>query len=132
MRLIYVAGPYSGKTKGEIAIHIERGMRICLELIYLGYAVHCPWLDQGYGSVCPIPGLSEVDVNAPDMVKMLQKNSLAILERLDPSRDGILLIPGYQGSEGANRELYLAKKRGLPVFYDQATMLRVYPPKDKR
>lgn len=130
MRLIYVAGPYSGKTKDEIAAHVENGKRACLELIYLGYAVHCPWLDQGYSTVCPIPGLSEVDVNAPDMVKRLQDNSTAILERLNPTKDGILLLPGYQGSEGANKELYLAKKRGLPVFYQPETMLRVYPPEE--
>lgn len=130
MRIIAIIGPYTSLDERQRDRNIDAGKRIGLELLMLGYAVHCPWLDSGFADVEPLPGLGKIDIFAPEMIKKLQANTQEFIKRLIKTRDGVLVIGDYQRSIGAIKDLTLARMIGLRIFYEDelSIMLRELPP----
>jgi len=105
--ILYISGPYSpgnGRTIAEnIAIaraHAEAAWR-------QGWAAFCPHLNTaGFEITCP-----EIPHSA------WLAGDLAILDRLDPATDAMLLLPDWIESPGAVREYHRAVARGIEVIY---------------
>ena len=111
MKKIYVAGAYSADNILDIMANVKKGQDMAAYLIAHGYAVFCPFLDfqlalTAYGS---------------DLTKeMYQANSMAFVE----SCDAILVLCGYEKSNGTKREIKRAKELDIPVYYDREKMMR--------
>lgn len=104
--ILYLSGPYTpanGRTTEQhIAVartHAEAAWR-------QGWAAFCPHLNcAGFEVTCP--GVSHEEWLAGD---------LAILSLLDPARDAVLMLPGWEGSRGARLERDWAIYLNLEVF----------------
>ena len=100
MKMIYIAGAYSGETL-TLAANIRKGRRVAADLALKGfYAFYCPWLDLELAVLEDLP------------MEAFQQNGLEHLRR----SDCVLLVPGWEESRGTKRELELAHELGLPVF----------------
>lgn len=100
MRVVYVAGPFRGKSHWEIHENIRNAERLALEVWRSGAAALCPHTNT----------IHFQDV-APDNVWL--EGDLAMLERCD----GIIMTPDWTRSTGARAEHTHAKNKGIPVFY---------------
>ena len=101
---IYVAGPYQSDNFSEILNNIRQGISSCASLIANGYSAFCPWLDYQYGLSKVGPFLKVADY---------QENSQAWLE----VADAVLVLPGWENSEGTKTELKRAERLKIPVYY---------------
>ncbi len=100
MRVIYIAGPYRGKTENEVFANIMRAREVAYKLWQENWVVICPHLNTML--------MSDHDVE-----KYLT-GSLELLSRCDD----IFMLKGWKQSEGAVAEYELAQKLGLGIWYE--------------
>jgi uncharacterized protein DUF4406 len=94
---VYVAGPY---TKGDVAVNVRRAIEVGTELFDLGYIPFIPHLTHFWHLVTPKPYETWLDIDNEWL----------------PTCDALLRIPGE--SSGADKEVALAHKLGIPVYFD--------------
>lgn len=103
MKRIYIAGPYSANNVMDVLNNIRRGIELSYEVLKAGYAPFCPWLDFHY-------------------VLMDRNNKLTIDDFYQYSiawllvSDAMLLIEGWETSEGTLKEIDIAEFRDIPIF----------------
>lgn len=100
-KIIYVAGPYSGKDENAVFENIITARKHALELWRKGWIVICPHTNSLFMGGAGLPDKEFVD------------RDLEIVSRCD----AIYMLPGWEKSEGAIRELTEAKKDGLEIYY---------------
>lgn len=110
MKKVYVAGCYSADNVIQVLANIRQGINKSAEILNLGFAVFCPWLDfqlalSPYGSC-----LVKEDY---------QQNSLAWLE----VSDAVFVLPNSEKSEGVKREIERAHELGIPVYHHIETLM---------
>lgn len=105
MKVIYVAGPFRGKSHWEIAENIRNAERLALEVWRLGAA-----------ALCPHANTMHFQDAAPDHVWL--DGDLEMLRRCD----AVIMTPDWTRSTGATAEHEYAKLHGMPVFYDIAAL----------
>jgi hypothetical protein len=103
-RRVYVAGKYSANNVLDVLKNIGRGEKECAKLFAMGYAPFCPWHDKSYVTDNP---------NGYFTVEQFYEHGLAWLE----VSDAVLVLSGWQTSQGTIAEIEQAKKFGVPVFY---------------
>jgi len=96
---VYVAGTYRADTLAEIDANIQRARSLARWLWSQGYVVFCPHANSGY-----------MDGAAPDSLYM--GGSLFFLKKCA----SVVVLSGWQGSEGTTREIALAKSLGMPIW----------------
>ena len=101
MKLAYIAGPYRGRTHNDVAQNIAAAREVAAHLWSLGYAVICPHLNSAFMSGA-----------APEEVFM--EGGLIMLRRCDL----VVLVDGWQASQGTAREIEEARTHGIPIFSD--------------
>ena len=105
MKVLYIAGPY-GDSGGYLAIddNIVAARKAAAFLARNGIGFCCPHLNSAhFEAILP---------------EILAEWWYELDIRLLQGCDGIYMIRGWQGSEGARREKEEAERMGLPVFYD--------------
>lgn len=105
MKRVYVAGAYSADNVLDVLKNIGRGEEYASQVFMMGYAPFCPWHDKDY----VIKNWSEEFT-----VDQFYDYSMAWLE----VSDVVLVIPGYEESNGTLTEIERAKSLGIPVIYD--------------
>ena len=102
-RVIYVAGRYRGQTHSEQAENILHAQRVAIRLWELGW-------------ICFTPHLNTANFNwfsnLPDEVWL--NGGLKFLEFCE----AIIMLKGFETSQGAKRELEVALEKGLKVYYE--------------
>lgn len=101
MKLVYVAGPFRGKTEWSRQQNVRAAETAGLEICRLGAM-----------AVIPHKNTEHFDGELPD--EFFLNGTMALLERCD----AIYLLPTWQSSAGARAELKQAKFLGTPQFYD--------------
>ena len=98
MRVIYVSGAY----RGDVAANIEHARQAAIRLWQAGdYAVLTPHLNSAHmESLCD--------------EGMFLAGDLELLARCD----AIFMLNNYKSSLGGLKELALAKRLGLEIFYE--------------
>lgn len=99
MKVIYVAGPFRAPTAWEIEQNIRRAEEVGLEVIRLGAFVIIPHANTRY-----------FHGSAPD--QFFLDGTMELLRRCD----AVVLIPGWERSEGSKGEKAEAERLGRPVF----------------
>lgn len=102
MKLIYVAGPFSAKTRAGVEINIARAVDLGLEVAKLGA---CPWIPHAN--------------TAHPEFERVQKYDFWIKATLRQLRvcDGMILTPDWQKSSGARGEHAEMLALQRPIFY---------------
>jgi hypothetical protein len=102
---VYIASPY---TKGDIAVNVKIQMDTANELMNAGICSYVPLLNHFLHMAHPRP--------AEDWYAM-DKEWLVVC-------DAVLRLPGE--SEGADAEMVLAQRSGIPVYYSIQEVVRAY------
>jgi hypothetical protein len=101
--LLYTAGAYSANAGvGTVDENIAVARDVAVTLWDMGYTVICPHLNTAH---------FDDEIDLPNEVYV--DRDLLIVERCD----GIVMMPKWQQSRGAVRELEHALKHELEVFY---------------
>lgn len=99
IRQAYTAGAYSNPHHDGVRANIERALIAAVELTRKGYFV-----------ICPHAGASHRMTWTEAMDRCYQT-----IRELRPGRDILVMLPGWEESEGAVRERLLAIKLGVEV-----------------
>jgi hypothetical protein len=98
--LCYTAGPYRDR-RGEWYVHqnIERAAAVALELWKMGFSTICPHKNTSFfGGFCP-----DATWLAGDL-EMIRRCDL------------VVLLPGWENSEGSKAELAYAGRFAIPAY----------------
>lgn len=97
--LLYVAGPY----RGQIDENIGKARTVAIAIWRAGHVALCPHLNT-----------ANFEAHAPELVQEIYlEGDYAMLARCD----GIVMVPGWEGSEGARAELAYARRLQLPEWH---------------
>ena len=115
MLRVYIAGPITPNGKNEhpgieFITNIRRGIRVAVDALQRGYAVFCPFLDYQYLLV-----LEEGEVLD---TKLFRDSSMAYLE----ASDAVLVVHGWENSNGTKAEIERARLLKIPVFFNLQSM----------
>lgn len=106
-RIVYVAGPYSGKSKFWLLNRIQRFINILR-----AYRVAKKLWRSGVTTICPHINTFWMDgVNTKDI---FINGNLETLERCDY----ILLLNGWIKSKGSIGEKVFAERKLIPIYYE--------------
>ena len=100
---IYVAGPY---TKGDVAINVRNAYEAANRLADLGFAPFVPHATHFWHMLFPRPYEFWLDLDNEFL----------------PCCGALLRLPGE--SSGADKEVELARKLGLPIFTEIDQIVR--------
>lgn len=112
---VYIAGPYTPTQGGgaiEMLANMRHGIRAAIDLIHLGFAPYCPWLDFMYWLACPEKKALTYD----EIIKL----SLVYVE----GNKAVLMLPRWKTSRGAIKERTHAIKCRIPVFYSKKALCK--------
>lgn len=99
--LVYVSGPYRHpKGTAYVEENIRKAEEVAKELWQMGFAVICPHANTRH-----FDGI----VTADDFIA----GDLVMVERCDL----VVMLPGFQHSEGARKEMAHAIRNEVPVFF---------------
>lgn len=99
MKVYYVAGPYRADSERGVVENIRNAEAVAIQIWKTGHAALCPHKNTAlFGGICP----DEIWLSG----------GLELLRRCD----GMVLVPGWEGSEGTKAEMQLAFDLGLPVM----------------
>ena len=103
MKIVYIAGPY-GDSGGYLAIerNIARAREAAVFLAERGIGFFCPHLNSAH---------FECIIEQP--TEFWYEMDLRLLDACD----AILMVEGWQNSNGARAELERAQRLGLPVLH---------------
>ena len=96
--LVYISGKYTG----DVEANIQAARKVAIELWEKGYAAHCPHLNTAHFHV-------DCKATYDDYIK----GDLVILMRCD----AILVLPGWEESNGTGIELEYAREHNIPIYY---------------
>ena len=97
--IAYIAGPYRAKTKLGIIRNILKARKAAKEFWAKGYTVICPHMN------------SALMKHLPEEVFM--EGDLEILKKSDV----LVVMKGWQKSEGTKQEIDFAKKNGIAIIW---------------
>jgi len=99
MKVVYIAGPFRAGSAWEIELNVRRAEEAALQIWRMGMATLCPHTNTRFFQGA-----------AADEVWL--KGDLEMLSRCD----AVLLVEGWERSEGAKAEAARARELGIPVF----------------
>ena len=100
-KIVYIAGPYRGKTIQEVKQNILNAELVAIKYWKIGYTVFCPHKNAAlFDGILPY--------------KVWLEGGLEILRRCDI----IVMMKDWENSEGSDREHKLAKELGKEIFYE--------------
>ena len=100
MKRVYVAGKYNGPDVLSVLSNMRRGIDLSIQVIEIGMAPFSPWLDFQFG------------LQADIQMSVYKECSMAWVSVCD----ALILVPGWENSNGVKAEIEEAKKHGIPVF----------------
>lgn len=104
MDIAYICGPYRASTPSGIVANIRRAEAISIEYWCKGYAV-----------ICPHKNTALFDGLADDGVWL--EGAKEFIRRMIPGRDVVVMVPGWEDSEGSKDERSLAMDLGIKIIY---------------
>ena len=106
MKTVGIIGPYTPRGNGNHAVecleNIQQGILLASELVRVGFAPYCPYLDFQY--VLTAVRLSEAQLKAVSMEWIRRCDVIIAMDR-------------WRESDGASAELQTAELDGIPIVY---------------
>jgi hypothetical protein len=107
MKVIYVAGKYSGDSYSEVHDNILKAEKVGLELIARGWAVIIPHLNLYHFERYEISGMFDYTTWMGIDIELLSRS------------DAIFMMRGWEHSKGATHEHAIAEGEGLDIYYEE-------------
>jgi len=105
--IAFISGPYRSKNGRTVRYNVRQAEKYALKYWTLGYAVICPHLNTAF-----------FDGELPDHRWL--EGDLEFIDRLkQEEQDIIVMIPGWEDSEGSCAELRRAAAIGLNVIEEE-------------
>ena len=101
MNVVYVAGKYRDTHPYQIQYHIDCAKEVAMQVWKAGHAAICPHLNSAH-----FEGLNTE--------QHFIDGTLELMKRCDV----VLLVPGWETSEGTKGEIAEAERLGIPVYED--------------
>jgi len=101
MKVVYIAGPFTGKTAWDVELNVRRAEEAALEVARLGAAPLCPHANSRF-------------FHGQCTAEFWYEATLELLRRAD----AVLFVGRYRASRGSMAELEEAERRGIPRFFD--------------
>jgi hypothetical protein len=111
MKLIYIAGKYTGKTYLEIEDNIKKAEAVAIELI-------AKKGKQGYYPVTPHLNTAHFEIYEPCLDGIDYDYWLEGTAEMLKRCDGILLMKSWYESSGAIKECGLAQQLNIPIYFN--------------
>lgn len=111
MLKVYVAGPYSADNVITVLENIRAGIKMAKDVFIAGFAPFCPWLDYHY------------TLALADGEKLTVEQYYAYSMAWLRASDAVLILPGWENSNGTKAEMREAVELGIPVFHDITELL---------
>ncbi len=102
MRTVYISGPYTAPTTEERDANVKRANEEAQRWAAAGWAPYCPHTQSWNWE-------NDTDLSHDDFLAI----DMEWLKRVD----AVCVLPGWQESAGACREVEEAKSLGLPIYY---------------
>ena len=115
--ILYLSGPYSAGNGRTVAENIAVARAHAVAAVRNGWFPFTPHLNTAHFEV-DCPNVSHEEWIAGD---------LAFLSRLNPARDAVLLLPGWEQSKGWRLERDWAIHLNLEIFDPPATPWDIPP-----
>lgn len=105
--IIYISGPFSHEdTLHGIDQNILTASKYALECWKKGYFVICPHKNTSGFQHCDLPYETWIE------------GDLAFIDRMEPLKgDALLMLPGWEKSNGAVKERKFALTKGLKIYH---------------
>jgi hypothetical protein len=104
MKLVYIAGPYTGSSYHQTEAYMTYAREWAEKVARAGHAFYCPHLNTAH-----------FDAIAPDVPKYFWREmNLNVLHRCD----ALLLVPAWENDEATQRDVHYAEEWGIPVVVD--------------
>lgn len=100
--VVYVAGPYRGRTALAIDLNIQTARAVGLLCCRKGWSPIIPHANTG--------NLDLLDPSIGDQFWLA--STMELLRRAD----AVVLVPGWESSQGTRDEIIEAELRGIPVY----------------
>lgn len=112
MTVAYISGSYRSKIKVWGIRHLIVGWHI-----WKARQVGIRYWKKGYACIVPHLNTAFFDHHCADHVWL--QGDIEIIKRLDRKRDVIIMMKGWEDSEGARAEHLAAVSCGLRVIFDK-------------
>ena len=106
MKIVFIAGPYSGNNSAKIEKNIRDAERYEIALANAGIGFFCPHLHTEH---------FEKKAKAPESFYI--KLDRIFLKRV---ADAMLVLPGWENSKGTRAEVKWAKKNKMKMFFPKS------------
>lgn len=100
LRVIYIAGPFRGAHAWAVAQNVHRAECVAYQVF-----------ESGHVALCPHTNTRHFDSSLPDQVFI--DGTLELMRRCD----AVIVLPGWQKSQGTLGEIEEATRLGMPVAY---------------
>ncbi len=107
MQVVYIAGKYRAKTINGIQGNIEKARKVAVQYWQAGYAVICPHMNSSF-----MDGICDDEVFLEGTREMLRRSDI------------IVMLPGWESSEGAKIEYELALDLKKPIRFSTSEIER--------
>jgi Domain of unknown function (DUF4406) len=107
---VYLSGPISPKNGQSVELNVALALDVFLECLKRGIPAFCPHLGAMFPSAYTAVSYDE-----------WMEYDYAVIDRCTH----VLMLRGWEHSEGASNELEYATHAGLPVFYSLEQLLDV-------
>ena len=108
---IYTAGAMSDPNCLQFLENLRRGIRVSAELVLLGFHPFSPFIDFQF--FLALRNDEEITM------EMIQAYSMAWLE----VSQVVLVLPGYEKSQGTLAEIDKAIELGIPIYYSMEELI---------
>lgn len=103
--VVYIAGPYRARTRQGVELNIQTARAVALLACRKGWSPLCPHSNTGH--------LDALDPSIGD--EFWLASTMELLRRAD----AVVLVPGWEKSQGTRDEITEAQLRGIPVYYSE-------------
>jgi hypothetical protein len=113
--IVYVAGPYNNDDRSIVDENIGRAREVAITLMEFGYGVIVPHLNTyKFEERCDRAHYEDFQEL---YIKLMLKGS-----------DSVLMLQGWQDSEGCKMEKIVAEALDHPLFFTVKELMKEFPP----
>jgi nucleoside 2-deoxyribosyltransferase len=105
MKVVYIAGPFTGPNNWEIELNVRSAENIAMAVAEMGGMPLCPHSNTRF-------------FHGTISAEFWYEGTLELLRRAD----AVVVVSGWQRSKGTRREIDEAGRLGKPVFYSLADL----------